>query len=142
MDEITKVTYIDGRDNSIMKTEYVTDSGRQFPIDRNHPEDSKQAVEVPWPTGLSKRGEKVLRYFDGAAFLFKYKGEYIITDESGDLTEAGDGVNEPWGGPRFSSRNYKDVKTWIEEIGQEFDDAEAAGEEIPGWDETPEETEW
>lgn len=122
---------------------YFDENGNQiFPIDRNHPEDSELAVDVSWPTGLTERGKRVIKYFENSAFLYYYKGNFVITDESGDLTDSGDGEASPLGGPRMTSPNYSDVKLWIEEIGQEFDDAEAAGEVIPGWDETKERTNW
>ena len=106
-----------------------------FPIDRNHIEDSRMAEAISWPADLSDKARKVIAYFDDSAYLYKYKGNYVITDESGDL----DYADGPFGGPRLITPRYEDIKTWLEEVADEFDAAEAAGEKIEGWDEV---TEW
>ena len=71
------------------------------PIDRNDPDSANSAIEYGLPTGFSGKAHACWEYFSGAAYLFEYKGQLVITDESLELTEYGDGSHEaPFGAPR------------------------------------------
>ena len=72
------------------------------PVDRNDPEAAATAVALAFPHELSDNAWRMLNYLDDTAFLFAYKGQLVVTDESLDLTECGDGTPEsPFGGPRW-----------------------------------------
>lgn len=79
------------------------------------------AVEIPWPKGLSEKARKTLAYFDVgderwcAAYLFFYRGKYIITDESGWLTDFGTGkMDDPIGFPRNEFDRISEIEPWLE----------------------------
>ena len=71
------------------------------PIDRNDPESAATAIEYGLPESFSGKAKACWQYFSGAAYLFEYKGQLVMTDESLYLTEHGDGSHEaPYGAPR------------------------------------------
>ena len=95
------------------------------PIDRNDPESQSTAIEYALPTGFSDKAKACWDYFEGAAFLFSYKGKLVITDEGLYLTEHGDGSHEaPFGAPRGEFDLWEEVETWLEAV---YDDLEADG---------------
>ena len=117
-------------------------------IDRNDPQAAKTAIEIRFPGTFCDRAWKVIRYFDGAMFLYAYKGKFVVTDESLYLTDHGDGSREaPYGGPRWIGDSLDDLEQWLLCIADEYD-ADADG--IPGWrtdptpatDATPSKDEW
>ena len=60
-------------------------------------------------------------YFEGAAFLFSYKGHLVMTDESLYLTEHGDGSHEaPFGAPRGTFDSWDEVEAFLEEVYDEL----------------------
>ena len=61
------------------------------PIDMNDPESAATAIEYGLPEGFSGKAKACWQYFSGAAYLFEYKGQLVMTDESLYLTEHGDG---------------------------------------------------
>lgn len=64
-------------------------------------------------------------------FLYAYKGKFVVTDESLDLTEAGDGTpGAPFGAPRWTGESMEDLEQWLLSIADEYD---ATGD-IPGWE--------
>ena len=64
-------------------------------------------------------------------FLYAYKGQFVVTDESLTLTPSGDGtVEAPIGGPRWVGNSLDELERWLELIADEND---ASDEEIPGW---------
>lgn len=93
-----------------------------FPVDRNNLDGQFGASAVPaeWPE-LSWKATQGLAYLDpdpetGTAFLFRYRGQFVITDESGDLTDCGDGSHEsPFGGPRYVG-NLEGIEPWLERV--------------------------
>jgi len=96
-----------------------------YPIDRNDPASALTAEELDFPEGLSSRCWAVLDYLDGTAFLFWYKGQYVVTDESLELTAYGDGTSEaPLGGPRWVGSSFVELAAWLEAVA---DDLEAEG---------------
>ena len=72
-------------------------------IDRNDPQAAVTAIELQFPKTFSRRAWCVIRYMEGAMYLYSYKGKFVATDESLELTEYGDGTHEsPYGGPRWT----------------------------------------
>lgn len=85
--------------------------------DRNDIEAGKEAVGLTLPESFSRAARYAWEYLDGCAFAFEYKGRLVITDESLDLSEAGDGTHgNPYGGPRAIFDNWTEVESWLEEI--------------------------
>jgi hypothetical protein len=84
------------------------------PVDRNDPEAAATAVALAFPHELSDNAWRMLNYLDGTAFLFAYKGQLVVTDESFDLTECGDGAEGPVGGPRWVGDSFQQLEAWLE----------------------------
>ena len=98
--------------------------------DRNDPKAAITAIELRFPPTFSERAWKVINYFDGTMFLYVYKGKFVVTDESLDLTEAGDGSAEaPFGAPHWIGESLEDLEKWLLQIADEYD----ADGDIPGW---------
>lgn len=101
-------------------------------IDYNDPEASMTAVEIRFPRTFSRKARRVLNYFEGTMFLYSYKGQFVVTDESLMLTPSGDGTSEaPIGAPRWTGNSLDDLERWLELIADEND---ASDDEIPGWE--------
>lgn len=92
------------------------------PVDKNNMDGQRGATAVPvdWPVGLSRKATQALLYLDGAVFLFLYRGEYIITDESGWLTESD--KDNICGGPRAEFTSLDKVGPWLERVAGGLDD--------------------
>ncbi len=87
------------------------------PIDRDDPASASTAIEYGLPTGFSGKAHACWQYFSGAAYLFEYKGRLVMTDESLELTEYGDGSHEaPLGAPRGAFDSWDEVETWLEAV--------------------------
>ena len=84
----------------------------------------KSAIALPWPDNLSKKAWKAVDYFDDTAFLFLYRGKFVITDEALDLTEHGDGKEEPYGGPRAVFERWAEIGPWLEEVADDIENFE------------------
>ena len=85
------------------------------PVDRNDPDSVGEAVELAVPTGFSDKAKALMDYLDGTAFIFAYKGQLVLTDESLELTEAGDGTHEaPLGGPRMVCNSWEELERSLE----------------------------
>jgi hypothetical protein len=52
------------------------------PIDMNDPESAATAIEYGLPESFSGKAKACWQYFSGAAYLFEYKGQLVMTDES------------------------------------------------------------
>lgn len=95
----------------------------QFPIDRTNLDGKMGATAEPidWDDlELSDKAQLGLRYLEGAAFLFKYEGKYVVTDEGGDLKECGDGSREnPYGFPQGEFDSLDEINPWLEEVVDE-----------------------
>ena len=104
-------------------------------IDRRNPENQHTAIHLDWPETFSDRAQMVIEYLDDTAFLFLYDGRYIVTDESLDLVEFGDGSSEaPYGFPRFEGDSLGEVEEWLEAVADDYD----MDGDIRGWDEAKE----
>ena len=91
------------------------------PIDMNDRESESTAVELTLPTTFSDKAQECWDYFDGAAFLYEYKGRLVMTDESLYLTEHGDGSHEaPFGAPRAVFDAWEEVEAWLETVYDEL----------------------
>ena len=92
----------------------ITFCGEQ-PVDMNDPEGAKTAVELTLPLGFSHKAWLAWEYFDGAAFLYEYKGRLVVTDESLYLTAHGDGTHEaPIGFPRWECDSWEELEKMLE----------------------------
>lgn len=101
-------------------------------IDRRDPAAAATAIELRFPHTFSARAWKVIRHFEGAMFLYAYKGSFVVTDESLELTECGDGTMEsPYGAPRWTGGTLDDLEQWLLKIADEYD---ADADMIPGWE--------
>ena len=103
-------------------------------IDRNDPQAAATAIELEFPKTFSKKAWRVIRYFEGAMYLYAYKGKFVATDESLELTEYGDGLPEtPYGAPRFVCDTLNELEETLEGLADFYD--EDGG--IPGWETNP-----
>lgn len=95
------------------------------PVDRDDPEAARTAIEYGLPTGFSDKAKRFWKYLEGAAFIFSYKGHLVVTDESLDLTDGGDGTPEnPSRCIRGSFDDWDALERWLE---AETDAADAEG---------------
>ena len=95
------------------------------PVDRNDPDSEGEAVEFAVPTGFSDKAKALMEYLDDTGFIFAYKGQLVLTDESLELTEAGDGSHEaPFGGPRMVCDSWEELERRLEE---DYDGMKADG---------------
>lgn len=103
------------------------------PFDGNDPDAASTAVELQIPETFSNRAKRVIRYFDATAFLYQYKGRFVLTDESLYLTSFGDGSPAaPIGFPRWTGDSLEELESWLEDLADEFDQ----DGEIYGWEDT------
>ena len=94
-----------------------------IPIDKNDVVGALTAIYIPLPGSFSARAHKVWDYLEGTAFLFYYKGRYVVTDESLYLTDHGDGSREaPFGGPRYTCDTLDQVEAWLEYVADRYDE--------------------
>ena len=85
--------------------------GNDKTIDRNNPENAKTAIELALPDGFSEVAKDCWSYFDGTAYLYEYAGRLVVTDESRELTCAGDGTpDSPLGGPRWVCDSWEELE--------------------------------
>ena len=90
------------------------------PIDRRDPESAASAIELALPAGFSDKAKACWDYFDGTAFLYEYKDQLVVTDESLELTDFGDGTPEsPIGFPRWVCDSWEELEQALE---QTYDD--------------------
>ena len=110
------------------------------PTDRNDPVGAATAIEIRFPETFSARAWKVINYFDSTLFLYIYKGKFVATDESLELTEYGDGsAVAPLGGPRWTGDSLEELEHWLEAVADEYDRyGDMAGWEVEAKDEAPE----
>lgn len=87
------------------------------PVDRNDPAAASSAVELSLPLTFSEMAHAAWRYLDGTAFLFEYKGQLVVTDESLWLTAWGDGSpGSPMGFPRWVCDSWEELESWLEDV--------------------------
>lgn len=78
------------------------------------------AVPVEWPDNLTRSQEMARAYWEDDAAVFKYMGRYVITDDSGALTEWGDGSEDkPFGAPLAVLDTEEDVRDWLDDTYRE-----------------------
>ena len=100
-------------------------------IDRNDPQAAATAIELEFPETFSRKAWRVIRYLEGAICLYAYKGRFIVTDESLELTAYGDGSREaPYGAPRFICDSLDELEQTLEDLADCYD----ASGDIPGWE--------
>ena len=100
-------------------------------IDRNDPQAAATAIELEFPKTFSKKAWRVIRYFEGAMYLYSYKGKFVATDESLELTEYGNGSHEhPYGAPRFVCDTLNELEETLEGLADFYDEDGS----IPGWE--------
>lgn len=100
-------------------------------IDRNDPQAAVTAIELRFPGTFSHKAWRVIRYMEGAMFLYAYKGKFIATDESLELTACGDGSYEkPFGAPHWTGSSLDELEGWLEQIADEYDKMA----KVPGWE--------
>ena len=86
-------------------------------VDRNDPASAASAIEYSLPRRFSGKAHECWDYFTGAAYLFEYKGQLVVTDESLELTEYGDGSREaPFGAPRWVGDSWDALEEWLEAV--------------------------
>ena len=99
-------------------------------IDMNDPKAAATAVEIRFPDTFSDKAWRVINHLDSTAFLFVYKGRFVVTDESLYLTAHGDGTGDaPFGFPRCECNSLDAVESWLEAVADEYD----RDGSIPGW---------
>ena len=87
-----------------------------YPIDHNDPMSEDSALALAFPHELSDNAWRMLNYLDDTAWLFAYKGMLVVTDESLELTESGDGTpGHPMGGPQWVGATFDMLEAWLEE---------------------------
>ena len=87
------------------------------PEDPNDPTAASSALELSLPLTFSAKARAAWRYFDGTAFLFEYKDQLVVTDESLWLTAAGTGEpGSPMGFPRWVGDSWEDLESWLESV--------------------------
>ena len=107
----------------------------EAPVDKNDPEAASTAIFYDLPAGFSDKAKAAWMYLDGTAFIFEYKGQLVVTDESLYLTEHGNGTHEaPHGFPRDTFDSWEDMEAWLELVYQDLVDEEMI-EPVPQWPE-------
>ena len=93
------------------------------PVDRNDPEAADTAVEITLPATFSDNAKAVWDYLEGAAYLYVYKGRLVVTDESLELTAAGDGSRaNPYGCPRWTVNTFEELEQELEKTYEDLKD--------------------
>lgn len=79
-------------------------------------------TEYTVPTGFCPAALEMMNYLEGTAFIFEYGDVLIMTDESLDLTIAGDGTpQDPYGGPRGVFETWDEMEAFLAETWKEID---------------------
>lgn len=74
----------------------------------------KGAIPCDWPAGLSDKAKVALEYLDGTAYLFKYMGNFVVTDEGGWLTPYKKGGEIAF--PRKILSSIDELEPWLEAV--------------------------
>ena len=97
----------------------------EAPVDKNDPESAMTAIFYTVPTDMSAKAQAAMDYLDGTAFIFEYKDQLIVTDESLYLTDHGNGTHEaPMGGPRWECDSWEELEEILELTYQDLVDEE------------------
>lgn len=93
---------------------------RDQPIDKNDPANEHTAIEYAIPEGFSWKAKATMNYLDGTAFIYEYKDQIVLTDESLYLTAHGDGtMDSPIGFPRGTFAGWDELERWLEMVYDE-----------------------
>ena len=107
-------------DAQTMTAEQFAATYGEAPIDKNDPENAMTAIFYDLPANFSDKAKAAWDYLDGAAFIFEYKDQLVMTDESLYLTEHGNGTHEtPHGFPRDVFDSWEEMEKWLELVYQE-----------------------
>ena len=77
------------------------------------------ALELP--RNMRPMARAAFKALDGYGCLFEHKGRLVMTDESGDLEEHGDGTpGNPWGCPRWVGDSFAELEDWLVQCAAEW----------------------
>ena len=107
---------------------YLTDeaelSAGEMPEDMSCPEDADTAIEYSLPRNFSDKAKAFWKYLDDTAFIFEYKGDLVITDESLQLREyTSDLYNLA---PRWTMDSWEELEKMLELCYNEHGEEEMA----------------
>lgn len=95
------------------------------PVDYSDPEGAKDAIEYAVPDGFCEEAKAMMNYLEGAAFIFSYKGNLVLTDETLELTECRPGKlgipENLVGGPRVVCPDWNDLECWLTACYEEME---------------------
>lgn len=95
---------------------YLTDeaelSAGEMPEDMLCPEDADTAIEYSLPRNFSDKAKAFWKYLDDAAFIFEYKGDLVITDESLQLREYSSDLYNL--APRWTMGSWEELEKMLE----------------------------
>lgn len=92
------------------------DEEEDLPNDPLDPEAAKTAEPIePHSVVFSRKAKDALAYLEGCAFLYRYKGRYVLTDESLQLTDTDGSNGTPVGGPRWTGYSLEELNKWLED---------------------------
>ena len=70
--------------------------------------------ELELPRNMRPMARAAFKALDGDGCLFEHNGRLVMTDESGDLEEHGDGTpGNPWGCPRWIGDSFAELEDWL-----------------------------
>ena len=94
--------------------------------DHNDQKNAWKAIQYSAPEYFSEMAKDCLEYFEGSLYIFEYKGQLHITDESMELTDfaSPDGKYECWGGPRLICDSWDELQDWLETVWEDLDEDE------------------
>ena len=78
------------------------------------------AVEIYIPETFSEKALKVADYLADCTSLYAYKGQFILTEDDGELST-----------PKWAGKNLDDLNAFLEKICDEYN---ANPGEFPGWE--------
>lgn len=99
------------------------------PIDLTDPDGAKKAIELRFPSTFSAKALKMADYLKDTAFLYLYKTNFVLTDESLHLTGMLDVKGNFCCGPRWVGDSLEELEVWLEQKADECDKASC----VPGW---------
>ena len=106
------------------------DQKMNVPMDPNDPAGAEKAIEIRFPSTFSEKARKVVDYLKDTAFLYLYKGQFVLTDESLQLTNVIQGdPHAVKGGPRWTGDSLEALEQWLEVTADLYDESG----KVPGW---------
>lgn len=102
-------------------TEWNEQDDEELPDDPLDPEAAKTAEPIELRSEVfSGEAKEALAYLEGAAYLYRYKGRYVLTDESLQLTDTDGSNGMPMGGPRWTGDSLEELNNWLEGLLEEL----------------------